>query len=102
MSANGRPVCVAVSLLLALLISAQPGLTLFFRDMNAAGFNDGNFQDAIYNSSIGAVALNWSDATNKTYVLSGNFTSRIFVAGSVMGLAKKSFAEGPGVLVGAH
>ncbi|HUU92136.1 MAG TPA: hypothetical protein VM238_13115, partial [Phycisphaerae bacterium] len=71
-------------MLLALLVSAQPGLTLFFRDTNATGFNGGTFQNTIYNPTIGAVALNWSDATNKTYALSGNFTSRLFDAGSIV------------------
>ena len=58
------------------------GAWLGFEDANSSTFGLGEFNQTIL-SVGGEVELNWTDSGNTTCVLSGNFTSRVFDAGSV-------------------
>lgn len=72
-------------------------LTYVYQGSSFAG---GSFNNTLYNSSGGFVQLNWSDASNTSYVLNGTYTSSVMDYGGAVRFTGFSWSGKPGACPG--
>jgi len=72
-----------VLMLIMISLIVITGASALIYQYYGSSLSSGTFNNTLYNSSGGYVYLNYTDATNTTYVRQGNYTSTIIDFGSV-------------------